>query len=127
MKNLFKAVLALFLSVGILSAEPLLQEGSKNGFEVKLSSKKSLVVGNNELSVELFKDGEVVTTAKVKLKFFMPEMPGMPYMEDEQKAKLKGNKYIIDSNFSMSGTWQYHLKFKDDKGKVHKIRGSVNI
>lgn len=127
MKSLFKVVLALFLSVGILVAEPLLQEGSKNGYEVKLSSEKSLVVGNNNISVELFKEGETLTTAKVKIKFFMPEMPGMPYMEDEQKGKLEGTKYMMSSNFSMSGTWQYQLKFKTADGKVHKIRGSVNL
>lgn len=127
MRNLFKAVIALFLSVGTLNAEPLLQEGSKNGYEIKLSSEKSLVVGSNEIVVELFKDGEEVTNAKVKIKFFMPEMPGMPYMEDEQKGKLNGTKYMMNTNFSMGGTWQYQLKFKDASGKVHKIRGSVNI
>ena len=127
MKSLFKAVLALFLAVGILNADPLLQEGNKNGYDVKLSSEKSLVVGSNDISIELLKDGEILSDAKVKIKFFMPEMPGMPYMEDEQKGKLVDGKFMIKTNFSMSGTWQYQLKFKTSDGKVHKIRGSVNI
>ena len=127
MKSLFKAVLALFLAVGILNADPLLQEGNKNGYDVKLSSEKSLVVGSNDISIELLKDGEILSDAKVKIKFFMPEMPGMPYMEDEQKGKLVDGVFMLKTNFSMSGTWQYQLKFKTSDGKVHKIRGSVNI
>jgi len=27
----------------------------------------------------------------------------------------------------MSGTWQYHLKFKTSDKKIHTLRGSVNI
>jgi len=27
----------------------------------------------------------------------------------------------------MSGTWQYHLKFKTIDNQVHTVRGSVNI
>ena len=57
----------------------------------------------------------------------MPEMPGMPYMEQIGKGKLVDGKYKVQINFSMSGTWQYQLKFKSSSGKVYKIRGSVNI
>ena len=61
------------------------------------------------------------------MKFFMPEMPGMPYMEYIGKAKLVDGKYKMLINFSMSGTWQFHLMFKTEDGKVHKIRSSVNL
>jgi len=127
MKNLFKILLGLFVLTSLSFAEPLLQEGSKDGYDVKLSSEKSLVVGNNELFIELTKDGEIAENTKVKIKFYMPEMPGMPYMEYEDKAKLVDGKYKVNINFSMGGTWQYQLKFKTEDGKVHKIRGSVNI
>ncbi len=127
MKKMFKAMIALFLAVGILNAEPLLQEGSKSGYDISLSSEKSLVVGNNDIFIALEKDGEVVSDAKVKIKFFMPEMPGMPYMENTDKGKFVDGKYKVKINFSMSGTWQYQLKFKASSGKVYKIRGSVNI
>lgn len=127
MKNLFKIFAILFLAMNLLHAEPLLQEGSKNGYDVKLSSEKSLVVGPNDMFIELGKDGDAITNVKVKIKFYMPEMPGMPYMEFEDKAKLVDGKYKVNINFSMGGTWQYQLKFKTEDGKVHKIRGSVNI
>ena len=127
MKNLFKILLGLFVLTSLSFAEPLLQEGSKDGYDVKLSSEKSLVVGNNELFIELTKDGELTEDTKVKIKFYMPEMPGMPYMEYEDKAKLVDGKYKVNINFSMGGTWQYQLKFKTSDGKVHKVRGSVNL
>jgi hypothetical protein len=127
MKNLFKILVGLFILTSLSFAEPLLQEGSKNGYDVRLSSEKSLVVGNNEIFIELLKDGEVAKNTKVKIKFYMPEMPGMPYMEYEGKGKFIDGKFKTNINFSMGGTWQYQLKFKTEDGKVHKVRGSVNI
>ena len=82
---------------------------------------------NESAIVELGKDGNNITDAKVKIKVFMPEMPGMPYMEYKAKAKLVEGKYKMMLNFSMGGTWQYHLKFKSKDGKIHTVRGSVNI
>ena len=125
--NLFKLLTILTLTFGFLNAEPIFQEGEKNGYKIVLKSEKSLVVGDNIFFVTLLKDGKNFTNAKVKAKFFMPEMPGMPYMEFKDKAKLIENKYQMKINFSMGGTWQYHLLFKTEDGKVHKIRSSVNL
>ena len=127
MKSIFKVLVAMLFAVGILSAEPVSQTGEKGGYTIKLTSEKSLVVGDNDIYVQLFKDGQTVTNAKVKSKFFMPEMPGMPYMEYKDKAKLVNGKYKMMINFSMGGTWQYQLKFKTKEGKVHTVRGSVNL
>ncbi|MGA1931726.1 FixH family protein [Arcobacter sp. YIC-464] len=127
MKSIFKVLVAMLFAVGILSAEPVSQTGEKDGYTIKLTSEKSLVVGDNDIFVELSKDGQAITNAKVKSKFFMPEMPGMPYMEYTDKAKLVNDKYKMMINFSMGGTWQYQLKFKTKEGKVHTVRGSVNL
>lgn len=127
MKSLFKIMIAMLLSVGFLNAQAVSQTGEKNGYEVKLTSEKSLIVGNNDIFVQLSKDGKSLTDAKVKIKVFMPEMPGMPYMEYKAKAKLVGDKYKMMVNFTMGGTWQYQLKFKTNDGKIHTLRGSVNI
>jgi hypothetical protein len=126
-KNLIKIVLGLFLTFGFLNAELLEQSGQKDGFDVKLSSTKALIVGTNEFVVELVKDSKVINTAKVKVKFFMPEMPGMPYMESEENAVLVDGKYKMNINIPMGGTWQYQLKFKTDDGVVHTVKGSVNL
>lgn len=125
--NLLKIVAILALTLGLLNAEPVFQEGSKNGYDVVLKSDKTLVMGDNDIFVTLSKDGKVITDAKVKIKFFMPEMPGMPYMEYKAKAKLVDGSYKMMVNFAMGGTWQYHLKFKSKDGKIHTVRGSVNI
>ncbi len=100
-----------------------------DGYTIKIYSDKPLVVGNNTIAVVLKKGDNVVTDAKVKIKFFMPEMPGMPSMEYKEKFKFdnKSNSYKGVVNVSMSGTWQYQLKFKTADGKVHKTRGSVNL
>lgn len=127
MKNIIKIVLGFFLTFTFLHAELLEQNGQKDGYEVTLKSSKALVVGSNEFVVELAKDSKVVENAKVKVKFFMPEMPGMPYMESESEAVLVNGKYKVNINLSMGGTWQYQLKFKTDDGVVHTIKGSVNL
>jgi hypothetical protein len=127
MKNLFKTILTLVLALNFLNAEPINQNGEKDGYNVTLTSEKSLVVGDNDFVIKLAKDEKTITTAKVKIKFFMPEMPGMPYMEYEGKAELVDGVYKTKINFSMAGTWQYQLKFKTDDDVVHTIRGSVNI
>lgn len=127
MKNLIKVVLGLFLTFGFLHAELLEQNGQKDGYDVTLKSSKALIVGTNEFIVELMKDSKVIDTAKVKVKFFMPEMPGMPYMEAEENGVLVDGKYKMNINVPMSGTWQYQLKFKTDDGVVHTVKGSVNL
>ena len=127
MQNIIKIVLGFFLTFTFLHAELLEQNGQKDGINVSLKSSKALVVGSNELLVELSKDSKVVETAKVKAKFFMPEMPGMPYMESEDNATLVNGVYKMNINLPMSGTWQYQLKFKTDDGVVHTIKGSVNL
>ena len=127
MKSLFKIFAAILLTVGFLNAEPINQDGQKDGYDVKLSSQKSLIVGTNALDIEISKDGVVLNDVKVKMKIFMPEMPGMPYMEYEDKATLENGVYKVNINFSMSGTWQYHLKFKTKDDAVHTVKGSINL
>ena len=127
MKNIIKIVLGFFLTFTFLNAELLEQNGQKDGYNVILKSSKALVVGSNELLVELAKDSKVIENAKVKAKFFMPEMPGMPYMESESEATLVNGVYKLNINLPMGGTWQYQLKFKTEDGVVHTIKGSVNL
>ena len=127
MKNIIKIVLGFFLTFTFLNAELLEQNGQKDGINVSLKSSKALVVGSNELLVELSKDSKVIENAKVKAKFFMPEMPGMPYMESESEATLVNGVYKLNINLPMSGTWQYQLKFKTEDGVIHTIKGSVNL
>jgi hypothetical protein len=127
MKSLFKLFAVLLITVGFLNAQALEQNEQKDGYDLKISSQKSLIVGTNDLNIELSKDGTAITDVKVKFKVFMPEMPGMSYMEYEDKAVLENGIYKVNINFSMSGTWQYQLKFKTKDDVVHTVKGSINL
>ena len=127
MENIIKIFLGFFLTFTFLNAELLEQNGQKDGYDVTLKSSKALVVGSNEFLVKLSKDSKVIENANVKAKFFMPEMPGMPYMESESEATLVNGVYKLNINLPMGGTWQYQLKFKTEDGVVHTIKGSVNL
>lgn len=99
---------------------------TKDDYKVILSTQKPFVNGNNEVEIVISNAGKTVDSAEVKVKFFMPEMPGMPYMEHEAEAKFVNGKYICDVNLPMGGTWQYQLKFRTDDKKVRMVKGSIN-
>jgi hypothetical protein len=126
MKKIIFVMMSLFVT-SFLNADVVNQNGEKDGYSVSFYSKTTPISGNNEFFVKILKSGSKIENAKVKIKVFMPEMPGMPYMDYKAKAKLINGEYKMMINFSMGGTWQYHLKFKTNDKKVHTIRGSVNI
>ena len=100
------------------------KSGKAGSLDVTYSSPKPLVTGNNNISVRVMDHGKVVKGAKVEFKTFMPEMPGMPYMEDIQSLKANGDIYNGNINFSMSGTWQVKI-FVEKDGKKYKLSSSV--
>lgn len=123
-----KIILGLVLLMAtFLNADQIEQNGSKDGYKVKFYSKSTPITGNNNFFVKISKNSTLLQDVKVKIKVFMPEMPGMPYMEYKAKAKLIDGEYKMMINFSMGGTWQYQLKFKTKDNKIHTLRGSVNI
>jgi len=126
MKKIIFTMLAVFFAT-FLTADVIEQNGEMDGYNVNLYTKSTPISGNNEFFVKLSKNGTAIKDAKMKIKVFMPEMPGMPYMDYKVKAKLVNGEYKMMINFSMGGTWQYHLKFKTSDKKVHTVRGSVNI
>ncbi|MDC0932837.1 FixH family protein [Arcobacteraceae bacterium] len=126
MKKIIFIILSLFVTT-FLNADVVKQNGEKDGYKVSLYTKNTPISGNNEFFVKLFQNDSKIEDAKVKIKVFMPEMPGMPYMDYKAKAKLINGEYKMMINFSMGGTWQYHLKFKTIDKEVHTIRGSINI
>lgn len=123
MKNILSLMV---LSVTLLWSAGFYDKGTTKGITVEVESPKTLIEGNNNISITLSKDGKIITNAKVRAKFFMPEMPGMPYMEYIGNGNLNGDKYDTMINFSMGGTWQYQIQFKLD-GKKYMYRSSVNL
>ena len=130
MKKLFK--LASILTLGLFfvacggseSSEGFTKSGKAGSLNVTYSSAKPLVVGDNTVDVKITKDGKVLKGAKVEFKVFMPEMPGMPYMEEVKTMSASGDGYSSNVNFSMGGTWQVKIFIEKD-GKKYKHSSSV--
>jgi hypothetical protein len=127
LNKIIKSLLISLFAISLSYGEPIDLNGNVKGIDVTIKSANSLVVGNNDFFVTLKENGQNIEDALVKAKFFMPEMPGMPYMDYIGKGKFENGKYKMNINFSMNGTWQYQLKFKTSNGKKYKIRGSVNL
>ena len=122
-----KKILALLITLSLsLFGEGFYDKGETKGITVELSSPKPLTEGNNDIVIKLSKDGKAITDAKVKAKFFMPEMPGMPYMEYKDDGMLEQESYKTTVNLPMGGTWQYHILFKIGE-KKYRYKGSVNL
>ena len=130
MKKLFK--LASLLTLGLFfvacggdsSSEGFSKSGKAGSLGVTYSSIKPLVVGDNTINVTVTKNGKALTDAKVEFKLFMPEMPGMPYMEEVKTMTASGDGYSSNVNFSMGGTWQIKIYIEKD-GKKYKHSSSV--
>jgi hypothetical protein len=131
MKTLLKLVSVLTIGLFFVAcgesdsaSEGFTKSGKAGSLEVTYSSAKPLVVGDNTIDVKVSKDGKAVTGAKVELKIFMPEMPGMPYMEESKILSPTDNGYTTNVNFSMGGTWQVKIYIEKD-GKKYKYSSSV--
>ena len=127
MKKVLKAFVVMFLMATVLNASSLKESLNVDGYNLELTSKRDLSAGSNEFFAKITKDGKEVNDAKLKAKFFMPEMPGMPYMEHEGEAKFENGVYRFTINFCMDGTWQYNIKFKTADDKVHSVKSSVSF
>jgi len=131
MKKLFKLVSVLTVGLFFVacggsdaSSEGFTKSGKAGSLNVIYSSAKPLVTGDNTIDVKITKDGKAVTGAKVEFKLFMPEMPGMPYMEEVKTMTASGDGYSTNVNFSMGGTWQVKIYIEKD-GKKYKHSSSV--
>jgi len=129
MKKLFK--LATLLTLGVFFAacgdstpEGFSKHGKAGSLSVTYSSAKPLVVGDNTINLTITKDGKALRGAKVEFKTFMPEMPGMPYMEEVKSMTANSDNYSANVNFSMGGTWQVTIYIEKD-GKKYKHSSSV--
>ena len=129
MKKLFKLISLLtlglfFVACGDSSSEGFTKSGKAGSLAVTYSSAKPLVVGDNTMNIAVTQDGKALTGAKVEMKVFMPEMPGMPYMDFIKEMKASDDAYNGNINFSMGGTWQVKIYIEKD-GKKYKHSSSV--
>lgn len=131
MKRLIKLVSILTIGLFFVacnddaSSAGFSKSGKAGSLGVTYSSSKPLVTGDNIIDVKITENGKTITDAtKVEFKVFMPEMPGMPYMESIKLMKPNNESYSGNINFSMGGTWQIKIFIERD-GKKYKHSSSV--
>ena len=130
MKNMVKWTLGVIVGVFFIACggsdevQGFSKSGNSGSLKITYSSDKPLTVGDNTIEVNIKKDGKPLTGAKVDFKISMPEMPGMPYMEEVKSLSATGNSYSGNINFSMGGTWQVKIYIEKD-GKKYKYSSSV--
>jgi len=126
--KLFTAILTILLTLGFAGASGFEKSAKFRTTTVYMSSQKPLTTGINSVNFDITQKGKTLSSAEVKVKVFMPAMPGMPRMEATSIAKSLGSgKYSADLAFSMGGTWQVHIFIITDDGKKYRIKSSVNI
>lgn len=125
MKKLLSILtLLIFSTIFAFASDAFYKKGKAGSIKVEISSEKPLVVGDNEIILKLSKKDTSFKDAKIKFKVFMPEMPGMPYMEYIDKPSFENGLFKNSINFSMGGTWQIHIFIELD-GKKYRYKGSV--
>ncbi len=123
--TLITSILFTFTSLQASAFEKVIKY---RNIKVEMVSEKPLTTGMNRIKLHLFKRSNPIKSADVTIKFFMPAMPGMPYMEYKTEAKPLGDGvYEALFNASMGGTWQVHIFVTTKDGKKYRLKSSVNL
>ena len=127
MRKVLAVILSLMLGASMVYAEAFSKKGKAGPLKVEYSSAKDLTRGMNTIFIDI-KDGtKTVENAKVTFQLFMPEMPGMPYMEKITEAVYKDGRYETTTMIMMPGTWQVRIAIETKDGKKFMMKSSVII
>jgi hypothetical protein len=127
MKQVLGVLLALAVGFGSLWANAFSRTVPAGELSVTYSSAKPIARGENHIAVQV-RQGEVeIKDAKVTFVAFMPEMPGMHYMEEKVEAPYLNGAYQANVFLSMNGTWQIHIFIETADGKKQRARSSVTL
>jgi len=96
---------------------------SAGKYEVTLKADSyPLVKGNNTITVSVAdKAGKAVTTVKVKVRYYMPAMPGMAPMSYTTDAVLKGQAYALTADIPMEGGWKFEVSVGDEASATFNL------
>ena len=126
--KILSIVFSILLVVASLDAAAFSKNAKFRTTKIHLSSEKPLGTGSNTFILDIKVKGKMPTDASVRVKAFMPAMPGMPAMESKAQAKDLGNgKYEVTINLAMGGTWQLHIFITPKTGKKLRVKTSINI
>jgi len=110
-----------------ISALAFNQSGKAGDLDVSVSTDKPIFVGENKFKIKITKAGKNIKDAIVKLKVWMPEMPGMPAMGEEVDAKINGETYEAVAPLMMNGGWQITISAKEKEQKPKKYKFNINL
>jgi hypothetical protein len=128
MKVFIRILISLALGLSLVHAAAFEKTATSGSTSVLISSKKPLGAGTNILLLTLTQDAKAPVNPKVRVKAFMPAMPGMPAMNSEAEAVELGNgKYQVKINLAMSGTWQLHIFITPSEGKKIRVKSSLDF
>ena len=126
MKTLAKIFMIMILGISMLNGAGFEKVAKSRATKVVMSSEKPLSTGSNTLYFQIKE--KKLQDSQVRLKIFMPAMPGMPEMKNELNAQSLGNgKFKVTVNLAMSGTWQVHIFITPKTGKKVRVKSSINI
>lgn len=128
MKKFTAAILILILAAGFVYAKDYMVMKKAGNYTVHVKMDKNPpVTGPNkmEMSIQDAK-GAGVTDAAVAVDYGMAAMPGMPAMNYKAKTELKGDRYLANLNFSMSGSWFINIKITR-AGKTQLVKLNVDV
>jgi hypothetical protein len=112
MKKFIPSMMIILLIAGFALAKEyeVKKKAGDYQFEVAID-RNPPIVGTNTMNI-VIKDGsgKAVTDAQVTVNYSMAAMPGMPPMNYNAKAELRGQKYQTALNLSMAGSWNITVK-----------------
>ena len=127
MKRFILFLMVILLAAGFAYAKEyeVKKKAGDYQFEVAID-RNPPIVGNNTMNIAI-KDGsgKPVTDAQVAVNYSMAAMPGMPPMNYNANAELKGQKYQTTLNLAMAGSWSVAVKMTRG-GKSTTMRFTVD-
>ncbi len=133
MKKVSLSILTLFLVAGVFlmtgcgqNTHKIIKTTNNLTFNMEFN-KNPPIRGSNTLTITLNnQDNSFVTDADVSVNYSMPGMPGMPPMNFNATAQLKGNSYKTDVNFPMPGSWNVRVKAVQGD-EIRKVKFNVDV
>jgi hypothetical protein len=87
-------------------------------YQITLKADKyPLVKGDNTITIEVADASKKpAANAKVKIRYFMPPMPGMAPMDYAADPVRKGDAYTFSANIPMEGGWKVEVTVTPETG-----------
>ena len=128
MKKFGVAILILLFTAGFVYAKDFMVVKKTGGYMVHVKMDKNPpITGKNHMEINIQDaKGVNIADAAVSVEYSMPAMPGTPAMIYKVKPELRGSRYLVNLDFSMSGSWAIHIKITR-AGKTQLVKFNVDV